>query len=175
MFTVSQALGPVTVNATASYVRGNKLNIVVTYISVNGAKKGSSNADALPVATGNCGSGGPIITLLPSYHFDNSVLNLKKASFFFSATYLGPSPGDPPCIVPPGGVSGVIGPVDVLPSGAEIPGYEYIGKILASGRWFLIAYSPEVGKTVTCERSFGNNGIVVFRTWDPISVNGMCY
>jgi hypothetical protein len=185
MVTVSKALGSATVTAKAIGIKGDRA-ITVSYFPVDTNNSGSSNVNDLPPASGPCTSNGVQIALKPSYVFNNDAKKLTTANFYFSATYIGPNPGDPPCASPLPGVSGTVGPAAIEPASdsvgdnAQIPGNVYVGNITAVGLWHLVAYSPQVGVTVTCDRKFGNNGIVIMKVGSPDSVGpdgtpGMCF
>jgi hypothetical protein len=168
MAEASNTRGAVTVVAEATghnvaSGRTEKTVVTAVYVPVESGNIGSADSVNLPPASGACGPSPGQIGLAPSYIFDNRTLRLKKVSFFFSAYYLGPNPDDPTCSTPPSGVSGTV-TADVGSPGAGNekipPGLVaiYVGNIPALGRWRLTAYSPEVGLTVSCARSFGNTG-----------------
>lgn len=156
--TVTQASGPVTLIAHATNSSGTT-TVSVTYVAVDKSNHGSSDPGNLSPAPAICGNVGQI-GLTPSYEFNNESRKLTSASFYFSASYLGPNPDDPPCSSPPNGVSGVTADtLTVFGGDTSVPrSPNYLGNIPKVGRWSLTAYSPEVGIIVTCVKSFGNDG-----------------
>ena len=166
---------PVVVKAKATGPGGTS-EIVVTFVAYNNS--GVSTTPPTPPA--NPTPCTQTIALLPSYVFDNRSKKLTSASFYFSATYIGPAVEDGNLVCAPGsppGVSVFLGPfapltphLDTrLPTAGQA---KYAGQIVRRGWWSLTAYSPEVGVFITCKRRFANNGIVQMSESDPTSING---